>query len=161
MKEGKHVLRGEYGEGMVLKIQVRETHSKTRNYARKNNLEWCINSFGALNHTYPELSVARATLVKFNKWKIAKLRQSCDSFCVHNLKEITFVCSIATDNFCFHNCKWKHLSPPPIVNFCMPYCNCQRFFYCTISFVWTTATVTTNITLLQFLTFKCNFYALM
>ena len=29
--------------------------------------------------------------------KIAKLRQSC----VHNLQKTTFVCTIATDNFCF------------------------------------------------------------
>ena len=29
--------------------------------------------------------------------KISKLRQSCDTFCVHNLQETTFVCAI--DNF--------------------------------------------------------------
>ena len=33
---------------------------------------------------------------------------SCDSFCVHNLQETTFVCTIATDNFCLHLCNWKH-----------------------------------------------------
>ena len=36
--------------------------------------------------------------------KIAKLRQSCDRFCVHNLYETTFVFTIATDNFCLHYC---------------------------------------------------------
>ena len=36
--------------------------------------------------------------------KIAILRQSCDSFCVHKLQETTFVCNIAIDNFCLHYC---------------------------------------------------------
>merc|ERR1711893_445224 len=36
----------------------------------------------------------------------------------------------------------------------MPYCNCQNF-YGTTTFVWTIATITINITLLQLLTFKC------
>ena len=40
----------------------------------------------------------------FNGQKIVKLRQSCDSFCVHNMQETTFVCTIATDNFCLHYC---------------------------------------------------------
>ena len=40
--------------------------------------------------------------------KIAKLRQSCDSFCVHNLQETTFVCTIETYNFWLHYCIWKH-----------------------------------------------------
>ena len=36
--------------------------------------------------------------------KIAKLRRSCDSFCVHKLQETTFVCNIAIDKFCLHYC---------------------------------------------------------
>ena len=44
-----------------------------------------------------------------NKWKIAKLRQSCDSFCVHNMHETTFVCTIAIDNFCLHYYNWQLL----------------------------------------------------
>ena len=40
--------------------------------------------------------------------KILILRQSCDSFCVQNLQETTFVCPIATDNFCLHYCNWQH-----------------------------------------------------
>ena len=42
--------------------------------------------------------------------KITKLRQSCDSFCVHNMQETTFVCTIATDNFCMQNCNWNYSS---------------------------------------------------
>ena len=61
------------------------------------------------------------------------------------LQLITFVCTTAIDNI---------LSTTPIVNFCMPYCNCQNF-YGTTTFVWTIATITINITLLQLLTFKC------
>ena len=49
--------------------------------------------------------------------KIAKLRRSCDSFCVHNLQSKTFVCPIVIDSplelecsiitkfsFCLHEC---------------------------------------------------------
>ena len=60
------------------------------------------------------------------------------------LQQITFVCTTAIENI---------LSTTPIVNFCMPYCNCQHF-YGTTTFVWTIATITINITLLQLLTFK-------
>ena len=83
------------------------------------------------------------------------MRQSCDSFCVHNLQEITFVCTIATDNFCLHHYNWKHFKTTPIINFCMPYCNSLRFYWAT-TFVRTIATITINITLLQLLTFKCT-----
>ena len=62
------------------------------------------------------------------------------------LQLITFVCTTAIENI---------LSTTPIVNFCMPYCNCQHF-YGTTTFVWTIATITINITLLQLLTFKCT-----
>ena len=71
--------------------------------------------------------------------KIAKLRQSCDSFCVQNLQETTIVYTIATDNFCLHYCNWnhfKHYSNCQLLhailqlatflwnnNFCMDYCN--------------------------------------
>ena len=83
------------------------------------------------------------------------MRQSCDSFCVHNLRKTTFVCTIATDNFVCTTAIDNILSTTPIVNFCMPYCNCQSF-YGTTTFVWTIATNTINITLLQLLTFKCT-----
>ena len=62
------------------------------------------------------------------------------------LQLITFVCTTAIDNI---------LSTTPIVNFCMPYCNCQNF-YGTTTFVWTIATITINITLLQLLTFNAQ-----
>ena len=42
--------------------------------------------------------------------KISKLRQSCDSFCVHNLQETTFICIIAIENIS---------NTTPIVNNCM------------------------------------------
>ena len=48
------------------------------------------------------------------------------------LQLITFVCTTAIDNI---------LSTTPIVNFCMPYCNRQRF-YRKITFVWATAAIT-------------------
>ena len=38
----------------------------------------------------------------------------------------------------------------------MPYCNCQHFYGTTIFVVWTIATITINITLLQILTLKCT-----
>ena len=41
--------------------------------------------------------------------KIAKLRQSCDSFCVHKMHETTFVCLFAIDNFCLHYYNWQLL----------------------------------------------------
>ena len=59
------------------------------------------------------------------------------------LQLITFVSTTAIDNI---------LSTTPIVNFCIPYCNRQNF-YGTTTFVWTIATITINITLLQLLTF--------
>ena len=46
---------------------------------------------------------------KFGEKKIAKLRQSCDSFCVHNMHETTFVCTIAINNVCLHYYNWQHL----------------------------------------------------
>ena len=73
--------------------------------------------------------------------KIAKLRQWCDNFCVHNSQETTFVFTIATDNFCLHYCNWNISS------------TIQLF-----TFVWTNATTAINITLLQLLT---TFYAVM
>ena len=74
--------------------------------------------------------------VKSKRGKIAKLRQSCDSICLHNLQETIFVCT-AIENI---------LSATPIVNFCMPYYAYKRF-YGTTTFVWTIATITINITL--------------
>ena len=62
------------------------------------------------------------------------------------LQLVTFVCTTAIDNI---------LSTTPIVNFCMPYYNCQRF-YGTTTFVWTIVTITINITLLQLSTSKCT-----
>ena len=62
------------------------------------------------------------------------------------LKLITFVCTTAIDNI---------LRTTPIVNFCIPYCNCQHF-YGTTTFVRTIATIRINITLLQLPTFKCT-----
>ena len=47
------------------------------------------------------------------------MRQRCDSFCVHNLQETTFVCTTAIEST---------LRTTPTVNFCMPYCNCQHFW---------------------------------
>ena len=41
--------------------------------------------------------------------KILILRQSCDSFCVHNLQETTFVCTTTLDNFCLHYCNQQKL----------------------------------------------------
>ena len=58
---------------------------------------------------------------------------------------MTFVCTTVIE---------KLLSTTPIVNFCMPYCNWQRF-YRKITFVWTTATITIT-TLLQLLTLNCT-----
>ena len=60
----------------------------------------------------------------FWKWlievKIAKLRQSCDSFCLQQLQMTTFVCN---------NCKWQLLYAT-IENdiFCMHYCNWQLLY---------------------------------
>ena len=62
------------------------------------------------------------------------------------LQLITFVCTTAIDNI---------LSTTPIVNFYMPYCNCQ-YFYGTTNFAWTIATITINIIYLELLTFKCT-----
>ena len=62
------------------------------------------------------------------------------------LQLITFVCTTAIENI---------LSTTPIVNFCIPYCNCQCFYGRT-TFVWTIVTITINITLLQLLTSKCT-----
>ena len=45
------------------------------------------------------------------------------------LQLITFVCTIAIESI---------LSTTPIVNFCMPYCNCQSFID-KITFLWATA----------------------
>jgi len=87
--------------------------------------------------------------------KISKLRQCCDSFCVHNLQETTlfallqligFVCNCSIENI---------LSNTPIVVFCIHDCNCQHF-YRTTTFVWTIDTITINIILLQLLTFICT-----
>ena len=44
-------------------------------------------------------SINCSILVDSIQKKIAKLRQICDSFCVPNLEETTFVCIIAIDNF--------------------------------------------------------------
>ena len=62
------------------------------------------------------------------------------------LQLITFVCTLAIENIS---------STTPIVNFSMPYCNCQHF-YGTTSFVRTIATIISNATLLPLLTFKCT-----
>ena len=121
-----------------------------------HNLIWPFQSFKTFFYTQTNRPTDRPTdrrtegqtylqKLRGRSLKIAKLRQSCDSFCVHNLQKITFVCTTAIDNI---------LSTTPIVNFCMPYCNCQHF-YGTTTFVWTIATITINITLLQLLTFKC------
>ena len=48
------------------------------------------------------------------------------------LKLINFVCTTAIENI---------LSNTPIVYFCMPCCNCKRF-YRKKTFVWITATIT-------------------
>ena len=42
--------------------------------------------------------------IKVYEIKFAKLRRSCDSFCVHNLEETTIVCTIAIDNFYLQYC---------------------------------------------------------
>ena len=58
------------------------------------------------SHTFNKLSMAEKNATKSLKQKkqkkIAKLRQSCDSFCVHNMQE-TFVCTIASDDFYLHD----------------------------------------------------------
>ena len=59
----------------------------------------------------------RAKLIPLLKKK--KLSQSCDIFCVHNLQETTFVCTIATDNFRWHYCYWKHFKH---------YSNCELLY---------------------------------
>ena len=85
--------------------------------------------------------------------KISILRQSCYSFCVHNLQETTFVCTIATYNFCLHYCNWKHFKH--LLTFvCL--IAIANVFYGTTTFVWTIASITINITLSQLLTFKCS-----
>ena len=57
--------------------------------------------------------------------KIAKLRQSCDSFCVHNLQKTTFVCTIATANFFFALLQLlTFVCTIATANFCLNYCNC-------------------------------------
>ena len=67
--------------------------------------------------------------------KIAKLRQSCNSFCVHNLQQTTFVCICTLDNFWLHYCNQQKLflCTTAIVNFCLHYCNCQCFMEFTIA----------------------------
>ena len=81
------------------------------------------------------------------------MRQSCDSFCVHNWQETTLVCTTAIENI---------LSTTPIVGFCMPYCNCQHF-YRKITFVWTTATITIHhiITVIDFWMHNGNWHLFM
>ena len=41
--------------------------------------------------------------------KIAKLRQSCDSFCVHMLQKTNVDCTIAIDNCFIHYCNYQLL----------------------------------------------------
>ena len=51
------------------------------------------------------MKICRENQLKRNQRKerkIAKLRKSCDSFCVHKMHETTFVCLFAIDNFCLH-----------------------------------------------------------
>ena len=57
--------------------------------------------------------------------KMPKLSRSCDSFCVRKLQEITFVCTIAIDNFCVHYILQltTFLCTTVIVNFCLHYCS--------------------------------------
>ena len=90
------------------------------------------------------------------------MRQSCDSFCVHNLQETTFVCTIATYNFCLHYCNWKHFKH---------YSNCWLLFallqlptfYRKKPFVWTTATITIHhiITVINFWMHNGNWHLFM
>ena len=81
------------------------------------------------------------------KVAIAFVCTTCKRQLLFELKQlITFVCTTAIDNI---------LSTTPIVNFCLPYCNFQRL-YGTTTFVWTIATITINITLLQLVTFNAQ-----
>ena len=53
--------------------------------------------------TKEALSDYKAPLMINNRVKIAKLRQSCDSYC---MQMTTFVCIDAIDNFYLHYCYW-------------------------------------------------------
>ena len=61
------------------------------------------------------------------------------------LQLITFVCTTAIDNI---------LSTTPIVNFCMPYCNCQHFYRKKL--LYGLLQPLQYITLLLLLTFECT-----
>ena len=98
----------------------------------------------------------RRSISQYTTIKIAKLCQSCDSFCVHNLQETTFVCTIATDNFCFHYYNWKHFKH---------YSNCQllyallqlpTFFIEQKKLLYGLLQPLQSITSLHFLTFQCR-----
>ena len=48
-------------------------------------------------------------LLKVVNTKIAKLRQSCDSFCMHKLQETIFYCTIEINNCFIHCCNYQLL----------------------------------------------------
>ena len=73
---------------------------------------------------------------------------------MHNLQEKTFVCTIATDKFVCTSAIENILSNTPIVYFCMPYYNCQRFYRKKL--LYGLLQPLQYITLLQLLTFKCT-----
>ena len=89
--------------------------------------------------------------MSFDRTKIAKLRQSCDSFCMQQLQMTTFVCN---------NCKWHLLYALlqlttfvcniVIDNFCLCYCKKQllstsSMFVCLLKFSFSVGTIGTGI----------------
>ena len=95
--------------------------------ARNHNFLWKINATGSPQNKQISKNTGTTTITRPNslllpliKVKGAKLRQSCDSFCVYNLQETSFVCTIIIDNFfkCtiaydnlnLYYCNWKFFS---------------------------------------------------
>ena len=74
------------------------------------------------------------------------MHQSCDSFCVHNLRETTFLCAVVIVNFSLCYCNWKHFMQCTIAiaNNFMEYCkwnlsmgNCiWKVLYALLWFNW-------------------------